>query len=101
MASGRNGAENLTCRGTNDIASLAELLLLEAGGRERRLPSRLLLLICCCSPRRNFIALGRSISFPILGANGGGRRARRWEPRIRSFRIVAGGEVGVMAAVLE
>jgi hypothetical protein len=34
--------------------------------------------------------------------NGGGRRARSWEPRVRSFWIVvAGGEVGFMAAVVE
>jgi hypothetical protein len=98
MASGRNGAENLTCRGTNNVASLAELLLLEAGGRELGLPG--LLLVYC--PSWKCVATRRSVSFPILSVNGGGRRARRWEPRVRSFYIVvAGGEVGFMAAVVE
>ena len=101
MASGRNGAENLTSRRANDIASLAELLLLEARGRELRLPG-LLLLIYCRSPWRNCVAARRSISFSILSVNGGGRRAWSWEPRVWSFRImVTGREVGVMAAVVE
>ena len=101
MASGRNGTENLTCRRTYNVASLAELLLLEAGGRELGLPG-LLLVIYCCSPSWKCVAAGRSVSFPILSVNGGGRRARRWEPRVGSFYIVvAGGEVGFMAAVVE
>ena len=100
MASGRNGAENLTCRGTYNVASLAELLLLEAGGRELVLPG--LLLVYCCSPSWKCVATRRSVSFPILSVNGGGRRARSWESRVRSFWIVvAGGEVGFMAAVVE
>jgi hypothetical protein len=79
---------------------LAELLLLEARGRELGLPG--LLLVYCCSPSWKCVATRRSVSFPILSANGGGRRVQRWEPRIRSFYIVvAGGEVGFMAAVVE
>ena len=100
MASGRNGTENLTCRGTYNVASLAELLLLEARGRERGLPG--LLLVYCCSPSWKCVATRRSVSFPILSVNGGGRRARRWEPRVGSFYIVvADGEVSFMAAVVE
>jgi hypothetical protein len=84
--------KNLSCRRIDDSASGAELLLLRAWRRLRRLPDLLELY-----PGHAW----RSISAAMFRIGVGGRRVGDWELWIRIFRVVeAGGGVSVMAAVL-